>query len=134
MKQQYRLLVSVTLAIMLMATMLGQALAGGNEPPQPLGFWSTHTAYQVDVAFWADGQPHYAAFFSGLYGYNQHYLGPGGDAATCGSSAGCISNWTWYNDVDRNRLLLPKGGWLLTEPPWGPKWQASNYQATTWID
>jgi hypothetical protein len=72
MKQQYRLLVSVTLAIMLMATMLGQALAGGNEPPQLLGFWSTHTAYQVGVAFWADGQPHYAAFFSGLYCFAHH--------------------------------------------------------------
>lgn len=85
------------------------------------------------VAYWVGLEPHYGAFFSGANGYNQHYLGTGGDSATCNSSAGCIGNWNWWGD-DLNVLLVPKGGWLLTDPPWGEKWQGSNYQATMWID
>lgn len=100
------------------------------SPPQPMGFWATITAYKVAVAYWIGIEPHYAAFFNGsaTWAGNQHYLGPGGDAATCGSSSGCISNWDWWGSP-ATRLLVPKGGWLWEEPPWGPRWQGSNYQA-----
>lgn len=134
MKKRHQLLAAAALVIMLMTTTLSQAVAEGRvDPPLP-DWWMTTTANKVDVAFWTGVEPHYGAFFSGSNGYNQHYLGPGGDAETCSSSAGCISSWTWYPDNVRNILLLPKAGRLLTEPPWGPKWQASNYQATMWID
>jgi len=107
-------------------------LAGAPVPPQPNGFWTTTTAYQVAVAYWVGIEPHYGAFFSGGYGYNQHYLGPGGDAATCGSSSGCISNWNWWGN-DFSVLLVPKSGWLWAELPGGPRWQGYNYQATVFI-
>lgn len=108
------------------------ALKAGTQPPRPQ-WWGTVTASYIAVAFWTGPEPHFGAFFLGRWGHNQHYLGPGGDAATCGSSAGCISNWNWWG-ADRNVLLLPKWGWLWTEPPWGPKWQPAHYQAQVWID
>jgi len=120
-------------AILLLLLSTSQAWAAPPTPPQPEGFWRTTTAYKVDIAYWIGIEPHYGAFFSGSYGYNQHYLGPGGDAATCGSSSGCISNWNWWGSY-RNVLLVPKGGWLWAEPPWGPRWQGYNYQATLWLD
>lgn len=103
-----------------------------SSPPQPQ-WWGTVTASYIAVAYWTGIEPHYGAFFPGRWGHNQHDLGPGGDAATCGSSAGCISNWNWWG-ADQNVLLLPKWGWLWTEPPGGPKWQPANYQARVWID
>jgi len=103
------------------------------SPPQPTGFWASLRAYDLRVAYWTGVEPHYGAFFQGAYGRDQHYLGPGGDNATCGSSSGCISFWNWWGTY-YSVLLVPKGGWLWTEPPGGPKWQPSNYyQATMWI-
>jgi hypothetical protein len=87
-------------------------------------------AYKVDVHHWTWGEPHYGAFWYQAYPYSgsQRYVGPGGSSATCSSSAGCIGSWgwvgTWYHI-----LLVPKGGWLWTEPPWGAKWQGGNYEA-----
>ncbi len=65
----------------------------------PLGYWLTHRAYQCGVAFW-DWRPHYGAFFSGLYGYDQTYYGEG--------DPGDISTWDWYppSPGDRNMLLI----------------------------
>ena len=111
---------------------VGPVLAERSVPSQLNGSWATTTAYQVAVAYWTGIEPHYGAFFSGGHGYNQHYLGPGGDAATCSSSSGCIGNWNWWGN-DLNVLLVPKSGWLWTEAPWGPKWQGYNYQATVFI-
>jgi hypothetical protein len=104
-------------------------------PPQPQ-WWANVTASYIAVAFWTYWpipEPHFGAFFQGPWRHNPHDLGPGGDPATCSSSAGCISNWNWWG-ADRNVLLLPKGRWLATEPPWGPKWQPSNYSARVWFD
>ncbi|MFN4294540.1 MAG: hypothetical protein ACK4JD_10445 [Thermoflexales bacterium] len=85
--------VAVLLALLLGAAS-GVALAQ-KSPPQPT-WWGTVTASYIAIAFWETDGPHYGAVFSGKYGHNQHYLGPGGDAATCQSSAGCISNWNWW--------------------------------------
>jgi hypothetical protein len=105
-------------------------------PPQPDGFWSTTRAYQVAWAFndpfWV---PHYGAWFSGSNGYNQHYLGPGGDAATCNSGSGCISSWNWWGSYYAV-LLLPKC-WLYSSCIGGQipdRWNPNYYQATMWID
>ncbi|HXF70746.1 MAG TPA: hypothetical protein VNK89_13175 [Thermoflexus sp.] len=127
-----KLLSIAVLLALLVSAASGVALAQ-KSPPQPT-WWGTVTASYIAVAFWAGDGPHYGAFFSGKYGHNQHYLGPGGDAATCQSSAGCISNWNWWG-ADRNVLLLPRS-WLFGEFPWfsGPRWQPSNYQARVWID
>lgn len=128
-----KLLSIAVLLALLVSAAAGVALAQ-KPPPQPM-WWGTVTAYAVKIAFCIYGVDcHYGAFFSGKYGHNQHYLGPGGDAATCQSSAGCISNWNWWGS-DRNVLLLPRS-WLFGELPWwwGPRWQPSNYQARVWID
>lgn len=121
----------------LMALMINESTGAGAialepPPPQPTGVWATIRAYDLRVAYWTGIEPHYGAFFSGSYGRDQHYLGPGGDPATCGSSSGCISAWNWWGTW-YSVLLVPKGGWLWTELPSGPKWQPSNYQATLWI-
>lgn len=77
---------------------------------EPMQGWYTATAYSVGFSHWGGGSPHYAAFFSGDYGYNQHFVGPGGDAATASYSGG-IANWDWYPPF-YSRLLVPKT-WLL---------------------
>lgn len=102
------------------------------SPPVPTGFWATIRAYDLRVAYWTGIEPHYGAFFQGAWGRDQHYLGPGGDASTCGSSSGCIWSWNWWGDWGAV-LLVPKRGWLWAEPPGGPRWQPANYQATLWI-
>ena len=126
-------LLSIAVLLALQVGAVSSAALAQKSPPQPM-WWGTVTAYKIDVAFRTGplGEPHYGAFFSGKYGHNQHYLGPGGDAATCQSSAGCISNWNWWGG-DRNVLLIPKWGWLWA-PGAGPRWQPSNYQARVWID
>lgn len=130
---QVKVLAMAALLALLVNIAPSVTLAAPPGPPQPEGFYHTVTAYKLDVAYWSGIEPHYGAFFSGSYGYNQHYLGPGGDPATCGSSSGCIGNWNWWGDW-LNVLLVPKGGWLWTELPGGSKWQGSNYQATLWVD
>jgi hypothetical protein len=110
-----------------------------NPTPQPQGGYWLITAWKVDIVFhdpwW---EPHYAAWFWSPYcGSPQHYLGPGGDAATCQSSHGCISTWDWHWDEGgsgRNQLLIPKGGWLWDEGPSGPRWQGYNYQGYCWLN
>ncbi len=139
--QKLRLFFVLVLVTLLMSVSLPSAMAEETTPlsasdvtpPQPYGFWTTATAYTVSTAYLVGLEPHYGAFFSGGSGRNQHYLGPGGDSATCASSSGCIANWNWWG-ADLSVLLLPKSGWLLTEVPWvGPKWQGYNYQATIFI-
>lgn len=96
--------------------------------------WMTTTAYGLGVVFWNPWyEPHYGAAFNGSNGHSQHYLGPGGDSATCGSSAGCISNWNWWGS-SLNVLLVPKSGWLWNSPCCTPEWDHNNYQATLWVD
>jgi len=93
---------------------------------QPLRGWVTLRAYDVGYSHW-DWGPHYAAFFSGDYGRNQHFLGTGGDAATAPYSGG-IAAWDWYPPTWQSRLLLPKT-WLIYEE-WRGAWEPNNYQAT----
>lgn len=63
-------------------------------------------------------------------GNNQHYIGPGGDAATCGSSHGCIGSWTWWMNPSYgpSKLGIPKTFLLLDQD----RWNGSNYQANVW--
>jgi hypothetical protein len=100
--------------------------------PQPTGWWATTRAVSFGVAFWIGIEPHYGAFFPGMNGRNPHFLGSGGDAATCGSSGGCIAGWNWWGNY-YHVLLIPKGGWLLQQVPGGDRWQATSYQADMWI-
>ncbi len=93
---------------------------------KPLQGWITTTASSVGYSHW-DGGPHYAAFFIGDHGQNQHFLGTGGDAATAPYSGG-IAAWHWYPPGWESRLLLPKT-WLIVEA-WRGTWAASNYRAT----
>ena len=93
---------------------------------RPLQGWFTTTAYQVAYSHW-DWGPHYAAFFNGDYGRNQHFLGTGGDAATAPYSGG-IAAWDWYPPTWQSRLLTPRT-WLI-EQSWRGTWVGSNYQAT----
>ena len=82
------------------------------------------------------GIPHYAAKFGGSSCYSPHYLGPGGDDATCGSGSGCISQWNWVGD-SHNWLLVPKC-WLHSDPTCllirvTERWTRDNYRATCYI-
>lgn len=109
------------------------------SPVGPTGFWATIRAYKVDEAFRTGIEPHYGAFFQGAWGRNQHYLGPGGDDATCSSSKGCIRYWDWWGPWSAV-LLLPKKGWLWCQAccPYDPncvaRWRPENYLATLWIN
>lgn len=80
-------------------------------------------AYRVNVAF-VDTRPHYGAFFTGSDGRNQHYLGPGGDAATCSSGSGCISTWHWWGPA--TSTLLVDFSWYWSHSDHRNK---NNYQA-----
>jgi len=101
-------------------------LMPGASLAQPLQGWITTTAYLVAYSHWDRG-PHYAAFFSGDYGYNQHFLGIGGDAATAPYRGG-IAAWDWYPATWRSRLLTPRT-WLILEE-WRGATLHYNYQAT----
>ena len=75
-------------------------LAIGLFPPLSVnaGSWVVASAYRVDKvtrSFCPFAE--YGAFFPGQYGHDQHDVGPGGDAATCGNNHGCISQWNWTN-------------------------------------
>jgi hypothetical protein len=73
---------------------------------------------------------HFLAVWNLGSGNNQHYIGPGGDAATCGSSHGCIDHWTWWMNplYGPSKLGIPKS-FLLLNPD---RWNGSNYQANVW--
>lgn len=104
----------------------------------PMGIWITTTAYNVGrVQGSICPFIEFGAFFSGEYGHNQHYLGPGGDTATCSSNHGCISSWNWTNHSGMigNILLVPKT-WLYIVPClWlrNEAWVPSYYSATIFI-
>lgn len=129
--------VLVLLGLAMNFTPIGAKAAEPSGPVAPLGWWTTTRAYKVDHVF--DDPPfvpHYGALFNGTHGYNQHYLGPGGDAATCNSGSGCISAWNWWG-TEGDVLLLPKC-WLFStlcvsgQIP--DHWNAQNYQATMFFD
>lgn len=123
------IVVSLLLGVLLTIHLFGNTTISKAAPLK--GFWSTHTAYDHKVAFRTDGgtNPHFGAFFSGQNGYNQHYLGPGGDGATSGYDGG-ISNWNWWGN-GLYVLLTPKT-WVLFNPIEGQN--PSNYQATLYMN
>lgn len=96
----------------------------------------TTQASVIQVDYYDSAEPHYGAFFNRANGYGQSYLGPGSYSITCGSSAGCISNWNWWPPFwgGANVLLLPKCGWLFPCPGYQivvyDQWQPYNYQAS----
>lgn len=131
-----RMLIWIDLILLL--NLLG--LGGSTQPTSaelvssPPRWWAKIRADRVDLAFWIGLEPRYGAFFSGSNCHNQHYLGPGGDQATCQN--GCIWNWNWWGN-QRNVLLCPKC-WLYSIlrilGPIPERWQGSNYQATCWFN
>jgi hypothetical protein len=110
--------VVLSVVVMLMPTM---SLA------KPLQGWNNLRAYKHGYSHLDWDGPHYAAFFSGDYGYNQHFLGTGGDAATAPYSGG-IAAWDWYPPGVESRLLTPRT-WLIYEN-WRGANDANNYLAT----
>lgn len=132
-----RVILVLTLLFVLMVSANSATAAPPTAPPTPKGFWSTIRAYQVA---WAYNDPplvsHYGAWFSGSNGTSPHYLGPGGDSATCGSGSGCISTWSWWG-TNRAVLLLPKC-WLYQTMclfnQYPDRWSGNNYQATMYIN
>lgn len=127
-KSLYLFKTSVIVTILFLTLLVGFALPAKTEAAPLNGFWATTTANSVGYAFWSGG-PHYGAFFSGQNGYNQHFLGPGGDAVT-GCCSGGIANWNWWGS-SLNVLLLPKT-WLAGG--YSGSWTASNYQATLYFN
>lgn len=73
---------------------------------------------------------HFLAVWNLGSGNNQHYIGPGGDAATCSSSHGCIGSWTWWMNptYGPSKLGIPKT-FLLLNPD---RRNGLNYQANVW--
>jgi len=109
------------------------AVLAGTSTLSVFAWYATVTASSFGVHHWAPWyEPHYGATFAGSYVSSITFLGSGGNSATCNSSAGCITGWNW---VDNNTvLLIPKGGWLFDQAPWGDRWQANKYQAEVWIN
>lgn len=110
-------------------------LAQEPSPAEPVSpqWWAMTTAYQVAYTFrdpWYE--PHFGAWFDNVSCTNpRHYLGPGGDQATC--EYGCIWNWDWWTPdggAPPVVTLVPKS---FLDANWD-RWQGSNYQATCWFD
>lgn len=127
---------------MLLAMLLSIGpVTSSQSPPEPLGYWVTHTAYKVAKTF--QDPPlfwHFGAWFSGMNCYNQHYLGPGGDSATCtypncGDHC-CISTWDWWGDY--HAVLLLPHCWLYSTAcitgKISARWEPNNYQATCYMN
>ena len=94
---------------------------------KPLLGWNNLRAYKYGFSHYDWDGPHYAAFFSGDAGHNQHFLGIGGDAATAPYTGG-IAAWDWYPPGIGSRLLLPRT-WLVFGG-WRGAIVANNYLAT----
>lgn len=77
-----------------------------------------YCGYAVDIKMVFTGllEPHFLARWSnGRSGSNQHYVGSGGDGATCRSNHGCISSWTWWSSENNYaRLGIPKSFYLTS--------------------
>lgn len=120
--------ICIVVSIALLILFMGVTSPVITEAAPLKGFWTTTTANSVGYAYWDNG-PHYGAFFSGQNGYNQHFLGPGGDGATNCCSGG-ITNWNWWGS-SLNVLLLPKS-WLFGFH--SGSWTPENYQATLYFN
>lgn len=78
---------------------------------------------------------HHLATWTRPYGNSPHYLGSGGDSATCWSNHGCISQWSWWLTTPESRLGVPKTFYFLGS--WGVGGggnNINNYSASVWYD
>lgn len=75
------------------------------------------SAYEVKIAYWYWGIPHYGAYFPGSYGCCQWYTG------SSGTPPG-YSTWNWWGSV--YYVLLLDKSWLFTH---SDGWTASNHNA-----
>lgn len=77
---------------------------------------------------------HHLATWNQPYGNGAHFIGNGGDNATCqySGSNGCISGWTWWLLSPISRLGVPKTFYFS----WvgGGSMNCSNYTASVWFE
>ncbi len=108
----------------------GTGASGDQLEVNPLwwavGAIANHWEYPV-----VDGEQHNLAVWSASDGTDAHYLGPAGDSATCVSTSGCISNWTWWLKYPESKLGVPKSFLLLQG--WAGANDIHNYSATVWL-
>jgi len=81
--------------------------ASAETPTRPLPAWSPRA--RPGPEWWFSGARadhfefpccvHVLAVWTFPYGHDPHFHGAGGDATTCSSNHGCISNWTWWLQV-----------------------------------
>jgi hypothetical protein len=130
MKKYLLVKLALVLFLALFFTETSFASKNGSDRNIQSAYQVTGRALKIDVAYYTHWgtNPHHGAFFYGYNGSNQHYLGSGGDAATCSSNHGCINTWNWWSG-SQNVLLLPKS-WLHS---YSARWNSSNYEATTWV-
>lgn len=94
-------------------------------------FWRHLTEQGQTCPAWSPaGNCHHLATWTRPYGNNPHYTGSGGDSATCASSHGCISQWTWWLRTPESRLGVPKSFYFIGIGPM----TISNYIASVWYD
>lgn len=96
-------------------------------------FWRHMTAQGESCgALNPDENCHHLATWTRPYGNGPHFVGSGGDAATCNSNHGCISQWTWWLLTPESRLGVPKSFYF----PYvlSGSMVASNYTASVWYD
>lgn len=94
-------------------------------------FWRhlTDQGQTCGALSWADNCHHLATWIR-PYGNSAHFVGSGGDASTCSSSHGCISQWTWWLQTPESRLGVPKSFYFVGSGAM----VASNYTASVWYD
>ncbi|NOK61673.1 MAG: hypothetical protein GFH27_549313n81 [Chloroflexi bacterium AL-W] len=138
MMKRLKIILAATVMVLLSSTTSGVFAQDSASPdfgndggPTPEGFWINNVkADKVKILYWEDWQPHYGAIFSSASitrAAGQKYVGPGGNAATCASSAGCIDRWNWHG-APPVELLLPKGGWVV-DWAFGERTNPDHYEA-----
>lgn len=109
------------------ANLVGPAWYGNSVA----SFWRHLTDQGQTCPAWSTAENcHHLATWTRPYGNSPHYIGSGGDNATCGSNHGCISQWTWWLLTPESRLGVPKSFYFTGIGPM----TASNYTASVWYD
>lgn len=86
-------------------------------------------AYRWDIV-WDCMEPHCLAVWRSGSCADPHYVGAGGDEATCSSNHGCISSWTWWATSPEGKLGVPK---LWIAQDFFERYDVSNYKAWCYI-
>ncbi len=109
-------------------TPTGQAPILSPKAPPTLKWWASGVrADHFEFPQWW----HVLAVWTFPYGHDPHFHGAGGDATTCNSNHGCISEWTWWLQVPESKLGVPKQWWVTNFQ--NGSGSPSNYSATVWI-